>query len=240
LGVVVVGLRSRQGVEKMNKFESLLEQFKSENRVLGIDVSAYQGAIDWQHVAKTYPWISFAIAKCTEHIWQDPQWMAHARGITAAGLNLGAYSFFHPDQPVDIQIAAARAAIFESGAPVHAFLVDLEKQFKSDPKTVAGACCEFLNAFNYQGLAAVYSYDSFLASFGHALDGCNVALAAYDGQHDPHARFASAELSQRIKMYQFAGDNGITLELSPGRFCVVDCDVVCDPDWAFYLGKVQP
>jgi lysozyme len=222
----------------MNKFEALLEQFKSQNRVLGVDVSHYQGAIDWQHVADQNPWLSFAIAKATDGTARDDQWIANARGITAAGLNLGCYAFFHPDDALQPQIDAVKAAMGDSVVATHVFLVDLEKQFKTPPMQVAQNVHVFVNAFADARPSLVYSYDAFLAQFGHALEGVDIAIAAYNGQPAPITRFESAELAEHTKLYQFAGDGGITLELQPGRKCVVDHDVVCDNDLAFYLQKV--
>ena len=66
------------------------------NDVQGIDVSHYQGAVDWQQVAQAGK--AFAFAKATDGItYVDPQFAANWSGIQAAGLVRGAYHFFEPN-----------------------------------------------------------------------------------------------------------------------------------------------
>jgi len=74
--------------------------------VQGIDVSHFQGAVDWQQVAKAG--MSFAFAKATEGItYVDPQFATNWDGIQAAGLLRGAYHFFEANDD-----AAAQAQHF--------------------------------------------------------------------------------------------------------------------------------
>ncbi len=61
----------------------------------GVDVSHYDGAIDWGKVAASGR--AFAIAKATEGItFVDPQFQANWAGIKAARMVRGAYHFFRP------------------------------------------------------------------------------------------------------------------------------------------------
>ncbi|MGH7484441.1 MAG: glycoside hydrolase family 25 protein, partial [bacterium] len=63
--------------------------------VRGIDVSHYQGAIDWNQVAQTG--MAFAFIKATEGTADvDPQFQANWSGANAAGLLRGAYHFYQP------------------------------------------------------------------------------------------------------------------------------------------------
>jgi lysozyme len=63
--------------------------------VEGIDVSHWDGAIDWAKVAGSGR--TFAIAKATEGTsFLDPQFHANWTGMKAAGLVRGAYHFFRP------------------------------------------------------------------------------------------------------------------------------------------------
>lgn len=62
----------------------------------GIDVSHYQGTIDWQQVAEAG--IRFVFVKATQGITVvDPQFQTNWQGAKAAGLLRGAYHFFEPD-----------------------------------------------------------------------------------------------------------------------------------------------
>ncbi|MHB1843918.1 MAG: GH25 family lysozyme [Deltaproteobacteria bacterium] len=61
--------------------------------VQGIDVSSYQGAVNWSAVASSGR--KFAFAKATEGTWyQDPTFPGNWRGMKAAGIYRGAYHFF--------------------------------------------------------------------------------------------------------------------------------------------------
>lgn len=65
----------------------------------GIDVSHYQGNVDWAKVAAAG--VVFAYAKATGGVtFVDPRFAANAKAAPAAGLHFGAYHFFLPsDDP---------------------------------------------------------------------------------------------------------------------------------------------
>ena len=70
--------------------------------VQGIDVSHFQGTVDWQQVAQAG--MSFAFAKATEGItYVDPQLATNWAGIQAAGLLRGAYHFFEANDDATAQ-----------------------------------------------------------------------------------------------------------------------------------------
>ena len=78
------------------------------SRLLGIDVSHYQGHVDWQAVRAAG--CAFAFAKATEGTGvTDPFFAANWAGMKAAGLMRGAYHFYRAQEP-----AAAQAAHFLS------------------------------------------------------------------------------------------------------------------------------
>lgn len=63
--------------------------------ILGIDVSHYQGTIDWQQVAATGV-VKFALIKATEGTgYIDPSFADNVRGARAHGIIPGAYHFLH-------------------------------------------------------------------------------------------------------------------------------------------------
>lgn len=62
----------------------------------GIDVSRWQGKIDWDAVREDD--IDFTYIKCTEGKgWVDPMFMINAKQARAAGIPVGAYHFARPD-----------------------------------------------------------------------------------------------------------------------------------------------
>lgn len=61
-------------------------------RAIGIDISRYQGFIDWPKLAGV---IDFAIIKCSEgHTWSDPLFASHVQGAYDAGIPAMAYHYF--------------------------------------------------------------------------------------------------------------------------------------------------
>jgi lysozyme len=63
--------------------------------VQGIDVSHYQGTVDWEQVQAAG--IRFAFAKATEGTtWTDPEFATNWAGMKTAGILRGAYHFFEP------------------------------------------------------------------------------------------------------------------------------------------------
>ncbi|MEV4620841.1 GH25 family lysozyme, partial [Asanoa sp. NPDC049573] len=65
--------------------------------VTGIDVSHYQGTINWGSVADSG--VDFAYAKVTEGTgYTDPTYLANRSGARANGIYFGAYHFGRPDQ----------------------------------------------------------------------------------------------------------------------------------------------
>ncbi len=76
----------------------------------GIDVSEYQGSIDWGKVAASG--VSFAIARVSDGTdTLDPEFSANWSGIKAAGMTRGAYQFFRASEDPTGQANLLVAAI---------------------------------------------------------------------------------------------------------------------------------
>ena len=70
--------------------------------VFGVDVSAYQGNVDWAVLAEQG--VDFAFLKATEgSLLQDRQFAANWAGAAEAGVRAGAYHFLSYDSPGDTQ-----------------------------------------------------------------------------------------------------------------------------------------
>jgi lysozyme len=70
--------------------------------VRGVDVSGYQGSIDWPVLARQD--LRFAFLKATEgSTFVDERFAANLAGAKAAGLRVGAYHFFSFESPGDTQ-----------------------------------------------------------------------------------------------------------------------------------------
>jgi lysozyme len=67
------------------------------NNLFGIDVSSYQGSINWSSVKANGA--NYAFAKATEgNYFQDGYFKSNMTNGKAAGLHMGAYDFCRPDQ----------------------------------------------------------------------------------------------------------------------------------------------
>lgn len=68
---------------------------QEQYEVQGVDVSRYQGIINWQQVASDN--IQFAYIKATEgEIMQDSNFCINWEGVSKTNIARGAYHFFHP------------------------------------------------------------------------------------------------------------------------------------------------
>ncbi len=83
------------GVRDYATLSELLSVCAKNGTLPGVDVSTYQGSIDWSAVAGAG--IRWAYAKATESTdWQDPTFHGNWSGMQAHGIARGAYHFFHP------------------------------------------------------------------------------------------------------------------------------------------------
>ena len=92
------------GVERGELPSSALTVCAGGPTVKGVDVSHWDGAIDWVKLAGAGQ--SFGIAKATEGVtFVDPMFQANWTAIKAAGLVRGAYHFFRPASGGGVQQA---------------------------------------------------------------------------------------------------------------------------------------
>lgn len=69
---------------------------KPPTELRGIDVSHYQGFVDWQQVANNY---HFAFIKATEgNYYKDPAFSRNLDSVMDTNMEVGAYHFFTPDK----------------------------------------------------------------------------------------------------------------------------------------------
>jgi len=86
----------RTGIIAATLATALVCQRAQANNVFGIDVSSYQGSINWSDVKANGA--DFAFAKATEgNYYEDPDFKANMVNGKAAGLLMGAYHFARPD-----------------------------------------------------------------------------------------------------------------------------------------------
>jgi lysozyme len=118
------------------------------SEVSGIDISHYDGAIDWPAV-KAHG-IDFAFAKATEGTtFQDPTFATNWAGMKSSGVIRGAYQFFHPELDPTAQATFFLDFVKQSGgyapgdiAPV----ADVETTGSQTPATIQANLKTFLQA----------------------------------------------------------------------------------------------
>lgn len=87
--------RAAVGLVALALLNALPPAASAQTQLNGIDVSNYQGTINWASVKNAG--YSFAFAKATEgHTYKDPPFAANWAGMKAAGLIRGAYHYGHP------------------------------------------------------------------------------------------------------------------------------------------------
>lgn len=91
----------------------------------GIDVSHYQGKIDWQRVAKDGG-VSYVYIKATEGAdLTDDHYATNIREARKAGLSVGSYHFYRPRADVDAQFANM-ARVVKKGDQDLVPIIDIE------------------------------------------------------------------------------------------------------------------
>ncbi len=130
------------GDEPVAQARDALEVCTGPNVVHGIDVSYYQGDIDWTAVAGAG--YGFAIARINHGDFMDPKFDQNWAGIQAVGLVRGAYQYFDPGGDV---VAQAQTVIDKLGilAPDDLpAVLDLESTDGLSPDQVADAAGTWL------------------------------------------------------------------------------------------------
>ena len=85
------------------EIESRVEE--TGKKIKGIDVSMWQGKIDWKKVKESG--IEFTFIRATKgNDLVDPSFVENRKGAQDVGLALGYYHYFRPEQPVEDQINA--------------------------------------------------------------------------------------------------------------------------------------
>jgi GH25 family lysozyme M1 (1,4-beta-N-acetylmuramidase) len=91
-------------------------------RTLGVDVSHWEGDIDWKVAAPT---LGFAYYKCTDGVkFVDPRFATNRQGCNLAGLAHAPYHYYQPEQD---PVAQAVHFIKTAGKDYQKYIVDMEE-----------------------------------------------------------------------------------------------------------------
>ena len=89
------GTPGANNTDKSGNIDGALKECATNGTVEGVDVSYYQGSIDW-HAAKAAG-IAFGVARTSDGTsFKDPKFAQNWAGMKAAGVVRGTYQFFRP------------------------------------------------------------------------------------------------------------------------------------------------
>ena len=185
---------------------------------LGIDVSKWNGAIDWNAVRNSG--VSYVIIRCGYRgksggsLIQDPRFSANVKGARAAGLSVGLYFFSQAVSDVEAVEEASMAVNMASGCGVSLpIYIDVEgsggRGDAIDTGTRTAVCKAFCATVRNSGYAAgVYSNKSWLTSRVNtgSLTAYKIWLAQYAAQ--PTYTATRYDMWQYSSKGRVAGING--------------------------------
>jgi GH25 family lysozyme M1 (1,4-beta-N-acetylmuramidase) len=134
----------------------------------GIDVSRWQGVIDW---ALVKPQVSFAILKATEGVyWTDPTYLVNKQGCAANGIPHGAYHFFRSNADPNAQ---ANHFYNIAGSDIDVLVADVETNDGGDLKANLNTFVERLEDISGKA-PMIYTAPAFWRAYGiHDPTWCN-------------------------------------------------------------------
>lgn len=151
---------------------------KLSTQVQGIDVSKYQGSIDWKQVKASG--VEYVIIRCayrgyeTGKIVEDPLFRQNLNGAKAAGLRVGIYFFSQAvSEQEAVEEASACLKLLNGASLNYPIYFDTEfsggypngradKLSKADRTAIAVAFCETVRNSGYK--AGVYASENFFAN----------------------------------------------------------------------------
>jgi len=111
--------------DRLGSSRAALDVCAGPNTVLGVDVSYYQGAVDFDELAAGG--FGFAIARISDGIdHPDDRFVDNWSAIAKAGLVRGAYQFFEPDEDAAVQADLVVSAVGKLGPADLPVALDLE------------------------------------------------------------------------------------------------------------------
>src|SRR4051794_5412666 len=126
--------QSDPGLLKVQSVQQELVVCAGANVREGIDVSEYQGNINWGAVAGSGR--AFAIARINDGSHHDPYWAQNWSGIKAAGMIRGASQFFSPGSDQRAQANTVISAVGVLGVGDLPVMLDTEEDDGQPPGVI--------------------------------------------------------------------------------------------------------
>lgn len=147
----------------------------------GIDVSHYQGEIDWNTVART-KLISYVYIKASEgETLTDDYYRTNIEGAKKAGLKVGSYHYYRPDANADLQFNNITSQIRKEEQDL-APIIDVEKRGSKSHEDFINGLHSFLAKLekHYGCKPVIYTFQNFYNKYicGH-FKGYRMMIARY-------------------------------------------------------------
>ncbi len=185
-------------------------------RTLGIDVSHWEGFIDWQLVSK---WLSFAYFKCTDGVsYVDNTFEPNRQGCKLTGLAHAPYHWF---QPAEDPIAQADHFVHVAGKTFKKYIVDVEEDIGADEELPGSLHAFLLRCTQLTGIKpAIYTspgyWTEFVKPYPTWAEEYELLVAHYTAEHTPTLPSGW----DKWKVWQFSD-----------YFFVSGCTTEVDGDW---------
>lgn len=145
----------------------------------GIDVSSYQGSVDWTEVASAG--IEFAFARVSDGLTHpDAQFAANWSGIRAAGLRRGLYQYLRASEDCVAQADLVLQQLQQLGEPDLPLVMDIETADGVSAATVQSCMKDWLNHLHVAGQRTMIYTAAFMsATIGSGFGGEPLWVANY-------------------------------------------------------------
>ncbi len=167
-------------------------QNKKQDNVQGIDVSHWQGSIDWSRVKASGN--QFVFIKATEgKSYQDKQFLVNVNGARAAGMLVGAYHFVNAVNVADAKLEAANfvSRLQEAGGAKR-FELPPVMDYESNPGNLSQSAINSVAIAFLQEVERlsgrkpiVYTGNAFAQNFSSALSSYDLWIARYSNTRVP-------------------------------------------------------
>ena len=138
----------------------------------GIDVSAYQGAVNWKQVkaaGKGFAMVRAGWSWYQGGLTQDQRFLQNAQGTQAAGLPWGAYLYAYDQTPEAARASARKLGALLSGYKLEypvAYDFEDRQYLANTPEVNTAICTAFLEELESQGYyVMLYTYLNFAKSW---------------------------------------------------------------------------
>lgn len=167
-------------------------QGRNDNQVQGIDVSHWQGSIDWSRVKASGK--RFVFIKATEgKSYRDQEFLSNVNGARLAGMLVGAYHFVNAVTVADAKLEAANfVSRLQAAGGASRFELPPVMDYENNPGNLSRSVIDAIALAFLQEVERlsgrkpiVYTGNGFAQNFSSALSGYDLWIARYSNTRVP-------------------------------------------------------